>query len=102
METVKITFGDGNEVEAVQNGNCYITEKKIENPDLSSVTILREGSEETIEDAILLEPYSIDGRYWFAFTVQSDDEKMKTEVIKQRGDIDYMAMMLDVDLDTEV
>lgn len=102
METVRITFGDGSEVEAVKNGTCYITEKKIENPDLSSVTIQSEESEETIRDAVLVEPYSVDGRYWFAFTVQSAEEKMKTEVIKQRGDIDYMAMMLDVDLDTEV
>lgn len=102
METVKIIFGDGREVEVVKNGNCYITEKKVENPDLSLVTIQSEESEETIENAVLIEPYSIDGRYWFTFTVKSEDEKMKTEVIKQRGDIDYMAMMLDVDLDTEV
>lgn len=29
-------------------------------------------------------------------------ESMDSEMVKQRGDIDYMAMMLDVELDTEV
>lgn len=96
---VTITFTDGTEVSAELNGSCYITDKKPDIPDdLSEVTIT--GAEEkTYQNARLLECASIDGRFWFTFIEETKEEKMAVEVAKQRADIDFIAMVSDIDLE---
>ena len=96
---VTITFTDGSTVEAELNGNCYITDQKPEIPDdLSEVTVT--GAEEKVyKNARLLESASVDGRYWFSFLEETKEEKMAVEVAKQRADIDFIAMVSDIDLE---
>ena len=95
METVKITFGDGTEITAEVNGSCYIVDDKFNDPDLSEVTI----GDTVIENATLMEAASVDGRYWFTITRLTEEELMRKSVVKQRADIDYIAMVSDIDLE---
>ena len=102
---VTIKFTDGTEIEAVQNGTCYITEEKPDFPDdLSVVEVTGEEPENdiTFHDAKLIECASVDGRYWFSFTEISASEKEARQVEQNTANIDYIAMMTDVDLPEEV
>lgn len=96
---VTITFTDGSEVSAELNGNCYITDERPEIPDdLSEVTVT--GAEEkTYHNARLLVCASVDGRFWFSFLEETREEKMAIEIAKQRADIDYIAIVSDIDLE---
>jgi hypothetical protein len=96
MENVIVTFADGTTLTAVLNGNSLITDTKPSIPDnLSIVTITGDETNETIMNARLVECASVDGRYWVTFQSipASEIEKMKT-----RSDIDYIALMCDVEL----
>ena len=96
---VTITFTDGSEISAELNGSCYITKKKPIFPeDLSEVTIT--GAEEkTYTDARVIEAASVDGRYWFSFAEETKDEKIERSIAKQRADIDYIAIVSEIDLE---
>ena len=97
MEKVVITFLDGTHIRADKNGNCYITDEEPEfAEDLSEVTV----SDGTVYvNARRIECASADGRYWFSFHEETPDERLATEVEKQRGDIDFIAMCCDVELE---
>ena len=96
---VTITFTDGTKVQAELNGNCYITDEAPAIPeDLSEVTVT--GAEEKVyKNAKLIECASVDGRFWFSFLEETKEEKMAIEVAKQRADIDFIAMVSDIDLE---
>lgn len=87
MEKVTITFADGASIEAEQNGNSYIVDEKFEKKDLSEVTVAGEDGTATLHDAELIECYSIDGRYWFAFR---EIPKRESEEVQLRADVDYL------------
>ena len=64
----KITFKNGYEIDAEQNGNCYITVTKPDFPDdLSRVIIKSYGEVTKLKNAQLVECASVDSRYWFTF-----------------------------------
>ncbi len=96
---VTITFADGSSISAELNGSCYITKKKPTFPeDLSEVTVT--GAEEkTFTNAEVVEAASVDGRYWFSFSEETKDEKVDKALEKQRADIDFIALMSDIDLE---
>lgn len=77
MEKVTIVFSDGLEIQAEQNGNCYIVDEKPDFPaDLSVVTI----GEQEMENVAIVECASIDGKYWFAFRQLSQTEIWMAEI----------------------
>lgn len=80
MEKVIITFADGTEIEADHSGTCYIADDKPVFPyDLSVVTV--SGDEERIiNNAQLVECFSVDGRYWFAFIERSEMDVWRAEI----------------------
>lgn len=99
METVKITFGDGKELTAEENGNCYIVDKRFDDPDLSQVTIEKDGAETILNNAELVDVFPLDDRYWFGLR-----EIPQEQIEKERTDaqIMYTALMTDTLLDEEV
>lgn len=102
METVIISWNDGSPtLEAEVNGGSFIVEEKPEFPtDLSKVYLsFSNGSEETINNARIIECASIDGRYWFAIQETPQDVIDKAEI---QAKIDYLAMMTDVDLEEAI
>ena len=98
METAKITFSNGEEIIAEVNGDSFIVNEEPTFPDnLEDITIEKDGQEETIEHGRIIECASVDGRYWFTIGQISAEEMA---AIKIRSDIDYIAAMTDVDLDS--
>jgi len=76
MET-KITFKNGTEIIAEQNGDCFIVDSKPTFPaDLSFV----EAGERTFKNAFIIECASVDGRYWFTFGEMTAEEVWRAEV----------------------
>lgn len=83
-----ITFRNGTQLTAEQNGTCFITEEKPTFPmPLGTVTI--EGDEpHTFEHAKLIECASADGRYWFTFIETSQDELYRAAIEDALCEID--------------
>lgn len=91
----KIIFKNGKEIEAEVNGSCYITAEKPDFPaDLSEVTVEGE-NEKLLHNVEIIEAASVDGRYWFTLRELTEQELRE---IKTRADIEYLAMMADVEL----
>lgn len=79
----KIIFKDGTELNVEQNGTCFITPTKPVFPaDLSEVTVESEEGM-TFHDAFLIECASVDGRYWFAFGQESEQDRIIRELVEQ-------------------
>ena len=96
MEKAKITFKNGVEIEAEVNGSCYITDRKPDFPvDLSEVTATAGEDVKVIRNAEVNEAASVDGRYWFTLQELTEQE---LKDIKTQADIQYLAMMADIEL----
>ena len=81
MEKVTIRFNNGSSLEAERNGGSYIVDEKPGFPeDLSTVTVADDDGEQVIRDAQVVECYSTDGRYWFAFRTLSETEKRFADI----------------------
>jgi len=96
---VTITFLDGTEITAEQNNTSFIVDEQPEFPtDLTEVTI--EGAEGTkvLHYVDLVECASVDGRYWFTFLEVPKSVRIAR---KMQADLEYIAMMTDVELEDE-
>lgn len=103
----KITLSDGTTIENLElNGNNFVSEKEITadmfTDKLSKVTI--EGKEngqdvkQEYEHMELVQIVKYDDGYYFVLRELSADEIDK---IKTKADIEYLAMMTDVELEEE-
>lgn len=93
---VKIIFNDKTEINAEKNGTNFITDEKPTIPDdLTNVEIVEDGATTVIKYAQFVECYPLDERYYFTFIETSSTELQFT---KDRADIEYIAMMTDVEL----
>lgn len=84
---VQITI-DNYTFTAEQNGTCYIVDVKPDFPDdLSTVIVAGDDplSNYTYHNAELIECYSIDGRYWFAFRGLTPDELYRKQLDDERN-----------------
>ena len=84
--TVNITI-DGFMFSAKNNGTCYITDAKPNFPDdLFTVVVTSDDPMQNYiyHNAELIECYSIDGRYWFAFRELSSDELYRKQLDNER------------------
>ena len=99
MEKVKIIFNDGTELMCDRNGDCYIVDEKPAFPrDLTEVSVEGTNDSKHFHYAELVECASVDGKYWFTF-VETPEE---TRNIRQMmANIEYIAMMADIDLEEE-
>ena len=102
--TYKITLADGTEIDNLTlNGNNFISDE-----DLSESTFARklhevtitdpDGNEEVIENAELISLRKEDSKTWFII------RETPASVLKERktqADIQYIAMMADIDLEEE-
>lgn len=96
MKKAIIKFKNGTTVEAEVNGNCYIVDEKPTFPaDLSEVTVTEGENESVLHEVEINESASVDGRYWFGLRELSEQELRD---IKTQADIQYIAMMSDIEL----
>ena len=94
---VQITINDY-AFPAEQNGTCYIANVKPDFPEkFSTVAITGDDPEQNrvYHNAELIECYSIDGRYWFAFHELTPDELYRKQLDDERN------MVLDLIADQE-
>ena len=97
MEKAKIVFKNGTEIEAEVNGSSFIMDTKPEIPaDLSEVTITEKDNTRILKHAEVQECAAIDSRYWFAL-YETPENVLKER--KMQSDIQYIAMMADIDLE---
>jgi hypothetical protein len=102
-ESFKITLADGTQLKNLKlNGNNYISKTKITEDDFKgklSKVIIENETEKTSEEFEHMELVQIvhyeDG-YYFVLRELSEQE---LKDIKIQGNLDYLAMMVDVDLE---
>lgn len=96
----KITLSNGTVIDNLRlNGNNYISEKELSTDmflgNLGTVTI-NDGEKDAIyENMTLVQLAKYDDEYWFILRTMT---KKELQEIKNRSDIDYIAMMTDVEL----
>lgn len=97
MEKAVITFKDGTEIEAEINGSSLITGYRPSFPsDLSEVRVSTPDGDRTYMHAELIKCASVDGRFWFSFRDVTEAERAARQM---QANIEYIAMMTDVDLE---
>lgn len=100
MNKITVILSDGTEITDLKmNGNNFVSlikiDEKIFDGNLSTVTIV-DGEEETkYNNMSLIHCTKYDSEYWFALRELTDTELV---TIKNRADIDYIALMCDVEL----
>lgn len=96
----KVTLADGTVIDNLRlNGNNYISEKELSADmflgNLGTVTI-NDGEKDTVyENMSLVQLAKYDDEYWFILRTMT---KKELQEIKNRSDIDYIAMMTDIEL----
>lgn len=109
-ETFKVTLSDNTVYDnLIKNGSYFITQEEITEDNfkgkLSTITInttikyddgTTTETEEVLTDCDILPILIYDKDYWFAFRQKSSQE---IETMKTRSDIEYIAMMTEVDLE---
>lgn len=96
----KITLSNGMVIDNLRlNGNNYISEKELSTDmflgNLGTVTI-NDGEKDAIyENMTLVQLAKYNDEYWFILRTMT---KKELQEIKNRSDIDYIAMMTDVEL----
>ena len=100
MEKWKITLSDESEIANLGlNGNNFISKKEITEDmfdgKLHSVTISNGEHEEIHEQMDLVQILKKEGEWWF---ILRDIPQAELQHIKDRADIEYIAMMSDIEL----
>lgn len=96
----KVTLADGTIIDNLRlNGNNYISDKELSADmflgNLGTVTI-NNGEKDTVyENMSLVQLAKYDDEYWFILRTMT---KKELQEIKNRSDIDYIAMMTDIEL----
>lgn len=100
-ELYRVELADGTEITNLKrNGDNFISETPVEEAQFAgncSPVKIYQGEEliETHEHMALIQSIPFMGEYWFALRDLSNDELVK---IKMQSDIEYIAMMTDVEL----
>ena len=99
-KTYTVTLADGTVLSGLtMNGDNFISQtaisKDIFDCNLSPVVISDGENEETHESMALIHLTQMEREYWFALR---DLTKEELAAIKNRSDIDYIALMCDVEL----
>lgn len=95
-----ITLEDGTQIENLRlNGNNYISQNPISSEifdgNLGTVTISDGETEEIHTNMGLVQITQMNGEYWF---VLRDIPESEIAAAKLRSDVDYLAMMSDVEI----
>ena len=96
----KITLADGTVIDNLRlNGNNYISDKELTADmflgNLAKV-IVNDGERDTVyENMELVQIVKYDEEYWFILRTMT---KRELQDLKNRADIDYLAMMSDIEL----
>jgi len=101
METVKIIFKNKTAIIAELNGNCFVTDEEPSFPTDLSLVIVEDSAgneKQRFNYAEITEAASVDGRYWWVFTETPENVRAMRQL---QANLEYIAMMTDVELDEE-
>lgn len=96
-----ITLGDGSKLEGLErNGNTFeaaqnITEETFDGK-LGHIVVEDGETEEEFENVVLVRLWKVEETVYFVLREQTQDE---VNQMQNRADIEYIAMMCDVELD---
>lgn len=98
--TYRIVLADGQEIKNLRmNGNNFVSEtpidKSIFEGNLSTVTIYENNVPEVHEHMALVQLIQMFGQYWF---ILRDMTQKELDEIQLRADVDFIAMMSDIEL----
>jgi hypothetical protein len=102
MEKFKIALSNGNEIDNLtMNGNNFVSEEEIDESifedGLEEVHITSDGGvDEVHENMVLVQVQQLYGAYYF---ILRDRTQYEIDQAKTRSDIEYIAMMTDVDIE---
>lgn len=97
---ITVILADGTKITDLKmNGNNFVSPMKIDEKifdgNLSTVTIVEGEEKTTYNNMSLIHCTKYDSEYWFALRELTETELV---AIKNRSDIDYIALMCDVEL----
>lgn len=97
---ITVILADGTKITDLKmNGNNFVSPMKIDEKifdgNLNTVTIVEGEEETTYHNMSLIHCTKYDSEYWFALRELTETELV---AIKNRSDIDYIALMCDVEL----
>ncbi len=101
MDSVyRVVLSNGTEIKDLRmNGNNFVSDRPVSESvfrgNLSPVTIYRDGIPEVHPNMDLVQITRMDGEYWF---VLRDLTQKELDEIQIRADIDFIAMMADIEL----
>ena len=90
-----ITFRDGTQLTAEQNGTCFILDGKPDFPEDLSVVRIEGEYTSVLHNAVLIECASIDGRYWFVLAEKSKSELLRELIFENIAEIEDALCELD-------
>ena len=101
---VKIILSDGTTINNLtKNGDNFISQQSISQEvfefNLSPVTIIDDDISEVHDHMRLVQLIQHNNEYWFILEDMTDQQLLDE---KLRADIDYIAMMTDIDINMEV
>ena len=97
----KITLNDGTVIDNLTvNGTNFVSKDKIDESiftkdNLKKVTI----NDTDYENLVFIQQMMLSDGYYIAFRQKTAEENQKYLIDKQRADIDYIALMSDIDLE---
>ena len=96
-----ITFADGSKLEDLErNGNTFETAQDIDESyfdgKLGNITVDDGETEQEFENVVLVRLWKVDETVYFVLRELTQDE---VNQMQNRADIEYIAMMTDIDLD---
>lgn len=100
METGKVIFNDGTEIEVQINGGTLITDEKPDFPnDLTGVVVSTGEGSTVYDDPKLIEcAMGFEPGYGFVFVEKSAEEKQSELIAQNTADLEYIAAMSDIEL----
>ena len=96
----KIVFKNGTELMTEMNGSSFIVDERPAFPDdLSTINVITEQGERVLHNVIAAECASVDGRFWFGFIEQSQEDMTQE---KRDAQILFKALMTDTLIEEEI
>ena len=94
-----ITLTDGKQITNLElNGTNYVSEVKVDEHifehNLSTMKVSDGETENTYTDMIFVQQMEIDGKYYLAFRVKTQTEKLAESIIKNSSSVTDMQMAL--------
>ena len=97
----KITLNDGTVIDNLTvNGTNFVSKDKVDESIFTKDNLKKVTINDTVyENLVFIQQMKLADGYYIAFRQKTAEENQKYLIDKQRADIDYIALMSDIDLE---